>query len=78
MKLDDLIARVRAAVGDGSPGSEITVQVAVTNAVRATVRELGLGVAGDGEIISPAPAPRPAWELPAQQNVRYRGQRRRR
>jgi hypothetical protein len=72
MKLDDLTARVyRAAVTRGMPEYEVQL------IVRATVRELGLDVAPDGEVYNPAPR-EPGWQLPEQRNVRFRGSRRRR
>jgi hypothetical protein len=72
MKLADLLQRVRLKTqphcGDCPPAS-------IDEVVRATVEELGLFVDNAGTIYDPAPA-RP--QLPSQQNVHFRGPRRKR
>jgi len=73
VKLADVIARVQRQVGISGLASDADVQTIA----RATVRELGLEVAKDGEVYNPAPVPAPNWEFPAQRNVRFRGGRRR-
>ena len=61
MKLADVIARVRAQAG------EFVSDADVQAIARATVRELGLEVADDGEVYNPAPK----WTELLQQNVRW-------
>lgn len=66
MKLEDVITIVHARL-DGFVDRETA-----TNIARETVKALGLEVAADGEVYSPAPDPAKGWEAPRMTRVRRR------
>jgi hypothetical protein len=72
VKLDDVVDRVIARLQAEANGA------AVPNIVRATIRELGLEVASNGDIYDPAPAPAKSWEAPPERYARYQGRGKRR
>jgi hypothetical protein len=84
VKIDEVIARVQRETGTADAADTRVPEHEVKLIVRATIRELGLEVARDGEVYNPAPPPAPApsweasWEAPRQRNVRHAGSRRRR
>lgn len=64
MKIDDVIARIVGRL-DPVPHRTTPHYAFIEIIIRATVRELGLEVAANGEVYNPAPAPKAReWEAP--------------